>query len=65
MTRELVEGVLGEVLEGIRASVGEERFTAGYEAAGELFTQLSTAESCADFLTLPAYENLLTLRAAV
>jgi len=64
VTLELVETVLGEELGRISGMVGEEAFDGGrYREAAGLFMDLTRAEALADFLTLPAYERILTLLA--
>jgi malate synthase len=59
VTRELVLQMIDEELAGYRRDLGDERYYKGRfaEAAG-IFARMSTAASCADFLTLPAYEFL-------
>jgi malate synthase len=58
-TRELVRQILAEELDGIRKSVGEERYGAGrFEDAAQIFAELATASECPDFLTLAAYDHL-------
>ena len=61
VTAERIESVIKQELEVIRAEVGPERFDAGaYTEASALFTQVATvASEFSDFLTLPAYEQLL------
>ncbi len=59
VTRALIESVLDEELTKIEAELGAERFSQGHFAdAKRLFLQVSVDETCADFLTLPAYEVL-------
>ena len=54
---ELFQKVVAEELESIKEEVGADRFAAGrFEHARDLFTGLSTAEKCPDFLTLEAYD---------
>jgi malate synthase len=59
VTRELVLQMIDEELAGYRKALGDERYYKGRfaEAAG-IFARMSTAATCADFLTLPAYEFL-------
>ena len=58
----LFRRLLDEEMEKLLAMVGRERFEAGhYDRARDLFAALSTADMPEDFLTLPAYEYLLTL----
>jgi len=50
-------------MERLRREVGAQRFEAGkFPEACDLFVRLSTSETCADFLTLPAYDLLTTTR---
>jgi malate synthase len=63
VTVDLFRQVLEEEMERIRGQVGPERWSSGrFQEAKELFEGLSAAEECADFLTLPAYERLLSFR---
>jgi malate synthase len=64
VTRARFERVLEEEMKAIAREVGETRFQRGhFDEARRLFSELSLAEQCADFLTLPAYEFLLALAA--
>ena len=55
----LVRALMGEELAKLRAALGEEAFAAGhFQRASELFDQLATSETLADFLTLEAYDEL-------
>ncbi|MCB9897171.1 MAG: malate synthase A [Planctomycetes bacterium] len=64
VTAELFRDVLAEELELIRAELGAKRYDGGHFAdAAELFERMSTSERCEEFLTLPAYEKILTLGA--
>ena len=57
ITRELFDTILEEELATIRESLGDEVFEASrFGTARELFVELATAETCGDFLTLPAYQ---------
>jgi malate synthase len=59
LTPELYDEVLGQELARIEREVGGKRFAAGhYQRAARLFSELSRAAQCAEFLTLPAYELL-------
>jgi len=61
VTVDLFRQVLEEEVERIRGQVGPARWSAGrFQEARELFEGLSASEECADFLTLPAYERLLS-----
>ncbi|MCP3819219.1 malate synthase A [Streptomyces sp. A3M-1-3] len=58
-TAELAREVAAEELAAIRAEVGEEAFAAGkWQQAHDLLLQVSLDADYADFLTLPAYEQL-------
>src|SRR5690606_39043815 len=59
VTAELAREVAAEELESIRAELGEEAFAAGnWQQAHDLLLKVSLDEDYADFLTLPAYEQL-------
>ncbi len=61
VTLELFGEVLEQEMERIRGQVGSERWSSGrFHEARELFEGLSTSEECARFITLPAYEQLLS-----
>lgn len=58
-TPELARKVAAEELAAIRAETGEEAFAAGHwQQAHDLLLQVSLDEDYADFLTLPAYQQL-------
>ncbi|SDN21049.1 malate synthase [Streptomyces sp. cf386] len=58
-TPELARKVAAEELANIRAEIGEEAFAAGHwQQAHDLLLEVSLDENYADFLTLPAYEQL-------
>ncbi|MFG2740231.1 malate synthase A [Streptomyces chartreusis] len=58
-TPELARKVAAEELANIRAEIGEEAFAAGHwQQAHDLLLEVSLDEDYADFLTLPAYEQL-------
>ncbi|MFD5501729.1 malate synthase A [Streptomyces sp. NPDC127061] len=58
-TAELAREVAAEELAAIRAEIGDEAFTAGrWQQAHDLLLQVSLDQDYADFLTLPAYEQL-------
>jgi len=62
ITRDLFDSILEEELAKVRESLGGERFDATpFEVARRLFTKLATAETCASFLTLPAYKLIKTI----
>jgi malate synthase len=59
VTPAVYDEVLGQELARIESEVGGKRFAAGhYQRAARLFSELSQAPQCAEFLTLPAYELL-------
>ncbi|MCD9901414.1 malate synthase A [Streptomyces sp. MT29] len=58
-TAELARKVAAEELAAIREEIGEGTFTAGkWQQAHDLLLQVSLDQDYADFLTLPAYEQL-------
>ncbi|WNI21559.1 malate synthase A [Streptomyces sp. ITFR-16] len=58
-TADLARKVAAEELAAIRAEIGDEAFTAGkWQQAHDLLLQVSLDQDYADFLTLPAYEQL-------
>lgn len=60
VTRELAREVAAEELAAIRAETGEEAFSAGrWQQAHDLLLTVSLDDDYADFLTLPAYEQLV------
>ncbi|MFE7674169.1 malate synthase A [Streptomyces albidoflavus] len=60
VTRELAREVAAEELAAIRAEAGEEAFAAGrWQQAHDLLLTVSLDDDYADFLTLPAYEQLV------
>ncbi|MEU6758239.1 malate synthase A [Streptomyces sp. NPDC046685] len=59
-TAELTRAIAAEELAAIRAEVGEEAFAAGkWQQAHDLLLQVSLDADYADFLTLPAYDQLV------
>ena len=61
VTAELFRSVLGEEMDRIRGAVGETGSSAGrFDEARDLFDDLSTSDRFQEFLTLPAYELLIT-----
>jgi len=59
ITVDLFRGILAAEMSALRDTLGAERFQKGrFVDAIALFERLSTAESFADFLTVPAYELL-------
>jgi malate synthase len=62
LTAERFRRVLGEELARLRAAVGAERYDSGrFAEAGSLFDRMSTSADFNEFLTLPAYDELLAL----
>ncbi|MGW6681731.1 malate synthase A [[Kitasatospora] papulosa] len=58
-TADLARKVAAEELAAIRAEIGDETFGAGrWQQAHDLLLQVSLDQDYADFLTLPAYEQL-------
>ncbi|WPO70432.1 malate synthase A [Streptomyces sp. KN37] len=58
-TADLARKVAARELDAIRAEIGDEAFAAGkWQQAHDLLLQVSLDEDYADFLTLPAYEQL-------
>jgi malate synthase len=65
VTHELVERVVAEEYDALRAEVGDDAFAAGHwEVARDLFVDSALAEEYPDFLTLPAYAALLSAESA-
>jgi malate synthase len=61
VTTELFHRILDEEMERVRAESGEERYASGrFPIARDLFERLSTSAAFEEFLTLPAYEHLVT-----
>jgi malate synthase len=59
VTKELFRTVLNEELEKVKAQIGADRFTKGkFNAARNLFDEITTNEEFVEFLTLPGYERL-------
>ncbi|CAL9389011.1 Malate synthase [Streptomyces sp. enrichment culture] len=59
VTAELARKVAAEELAAIRAEIGEEAFASGnWQQAHDLLLTVSLDDDYADFLTLPAYEQL-------
>ncbi|MEU6197174.1 malate synthase A [Streptomyces sp. NPDC047061] len=58
-TPELARRIAAEELDAIRAEIGDEAFAAGHwQQAHDLLLTVSLDEDYADFLTLPAYQQL-------
>jgi malate synthase len=63
VTAELVETMIGDELARVQPTVGAERYRY-YERAAELMRQLIQAERFMDFLTVPAYAQVMAAEAA-
>ncbi len=64
VTPEYFRKLLAEEMQRVREEIGAERYDSGrFDEAIALFDELSTSESFAEFLTLPAYDRILTLSA--
>jgi malate synthase len=62
VTRALVQQAIDEEFGRVREEVGAARFDKGhFDKARAIFEQVATSDELADFLTLPAYETLVTL----
>jgi malate synthase len=62
VTPALLSKVIDEEMKTIESEIGSERFEGGkFGLARELFEKISTADTLEDFLTLPAYEHILSL----
>ena len=62
VTVERFNQLLNDEMVRVKAEVGDERFATGrYEEARALFARLTADDTCSDFLTIPAYRQLLTL----
>ncbi len=60
LTKSLYDEIRDEELAGIRRQVGEAGWSAGrYVRAAEIFDSLATSDVLGDFLTLPAYDELI------
>jgi malate synthase len=61
VTLEKVTGMTDAVMEDLRRTFGEENFTIGrFEDARRLFEDVALSDDFPQFLTLPAYEQVLT-----
>jgi malate synthase len=58
VTRELVDQIIAEEFEQIRAELGADFDAARHEQATALFRQVALADDYAEFLTVPAYEQM-------
>jgi malate synthase A len=62
LDEERFRGILKEELANLRNALGAQRYDGGrFEEACSLFDRMSTSAELNDFLTLPAYDELLTL----
>jgi malate synthase len=59
VTAQMAKDTLAEVLDGIKAKMGEEKFNASkFPAAGKIMGELMTSPNFHEFLTLDAYRVL-------
>ena len=58
VTRDLVQRIIGEELATIREAAGDGFDAPRYQQAVGLFSQVALADDYAEFLTLPAYEEM-------
>jgi malate synthase len=59
VTADLFKQVLADEMDQLRSVLGAENFDKGrFSDAIRLFSEMSLANDCAEFLTLPAYELL-------
>jgi malate synthase len=58
VTRDLVQRIMGEELDKIRASAGAAFDAPRYDQAVALFNEVGLADTYAEFLTIPAYERM-------
>jgi malate synthase len=56
VSAEMVRALIAEELAKVKAAVGGDTRT--YARAAQIFEQMSTQESFAEFLTLPLYEEI-------
>ena len=60
VTPDLFRATLADEMEKVRAAIGAEIYDKGrFPEAIELFSDMSLATDCPEFLTLPAYELLV------
>lgn len=60
--RALFDTILAEEMTGIREELGDEAYgQSRFDDAAELFAEMSTSEDFAEFLTLPAYDMVVTV----
>ncbi len=61
--RAMFDTVREEVMVGIRGELGGDAYTASrFDDAAALFDEMSTSEEFSEFLTLPAYDMIMTVR---
>jgi len=58
VTHDLVQRIMGEELDKIRASAGAAFDAPRYDQAVALFTEVGLADTYTEFLTIPAYESM-------
>jgi malate synthase len=54
----LVKELIPQEMDKIKGLVGEAAYNATYVQAAQIFEEMSTSETFAEFLTLPLYEKL-------
>jgi len=65
VTLPLFKEIVAEEMERVRSEAGARRFESGrFPEARELFETLTASETCADFLTPPAYDRLLRIHSS-
>ncbi|MEM6293362.1 MAG: malate synthase A [Myxococcota bacterium] len=64
VTPQRLAAVIDDEMQTIRGEVGDARFEGGaFPLARQLFESISTADKLEDFLTLPAYEHIVSTQA--
>jgi malate synthase len=62
VTVELFKSILDDEIKGLKEIIGENQWKDGkYEKAIELFEKMSISPDCKEFLTLSAYEEIISL----
>ena len=62
VTVELFKSILDDEIKGLKGIIGENQWKDGkYEKAIELFEKMSISPDCKEFLTLSAYEEIISL----
>ena len=59
---ELFQSILEDEIKDLKQIIGKKQWEEGkYEKAVELFEKMSISPDCKEFLTLPAYEEIVSL----